>query len=172
MVTYRTHHRIICVPSSLQKSLKNFVFASINKDCTQLSVSQTSIVKGLKILQLKPYKIYRRIFKRSLTVKEPLSGLHTIRKSLQNQDKPWNWYASRIVCRRWFVAFHKTCFTRRTVFVINSKGFFVLSKEVRLRCKTLDNRRIVCSIVFVEFHELTIFSAKLSFHPGFVVVHE
>ncbi len=42
----------------------------------------------------------------------------------------------------------------------------------RLRRETLDDRRIVCSIVSVMFRELTIFSAKLFFRPGFVVVRE
>ncbi len=42
----------------------------------------------------------------------------------------------------------------------------------RLRRKTLDKQRTVCNIVFIVFRELTIFLAKLSFHLGFVVVHE
>ncbi len=54
----------------------------------------------------------------------------------------------------------------------NSKGFFVRTEEVRLRRKTLDDQRIVCSMVFIVFCELTIFSAKLSFCPSFIVVCE
>ncbi len=65
-----------------------------------------------------------------------------------------------------------SCFTRQAVSMTNSEGFFASTEEVRLRRETLDDQRIVCSVVFTLFHKLTIFSAKLSFRPRFVVVCE
>ncbi len=54
--------------------------------------------------------------------------------------------------------------------MMNLKVFFTQTKEVRLSRKTSDVQRILCSMVFIVLRELTIFSVKLSFRPGFVVV--
>ncbi len=110
------------------------------------------------------------------SVRKRQAGYTLFANHYKTRMKPWNWYAPRIVCKRWFLAF---CETRFVLFcqangvpMTNSKGFFTQTEEVRLRCETLDDQRIVCSMVFVEFRELTIFSVKLSFHTSFVVVCE
>ncbi len=67
---------------------------------------------------------------------------------LRTTTKPQNWYASRIVYR-WFVAFCVMLF----------RG--TRTEKFRFQRKTLGSRRIVCSMVFIEFRKFTIFLAKL-----------
>ncbi len=54
----------------------------------------------------------------------------------------------------------------------NSEVFFIRTEEIWRRGETLDSRRIVCSMVFIEFRKLTIFLVKLSLCPCFTEVRK
>ncbi len=79
---------------------------------------------------------------------------------------------SQRFAKQFFVKLSSSCFARQAVSMTNSKRFFMQTEEVRLKHETLDNRRIVCSMVFAKFRKLTIFLAKFLFCSGFVVVRE
>ncbi len=91
-----------------------------------------------------------------------INRLHTIRKPQWNRDETTKLVrATNSACfitfwEMFFCETQSVLFCQAGGFHNKLKGIFRANWRSRLRCKMLDNQRIVCSAVFVKFRKLMI----------------